>query len=176
MIRRFNVIKWAVYALCVLLLTVFQMQAAFYPSFMGVTPIFAVPAVISIAMFEGETVGGVYGVFAGIIWDCGTGRAFGFNALFLMCIGIAVGLFVKFLFRNTPVSAFMFTLVFTTFLEFVTWFFFYYMTDNRDIIFALLNIMLPTVILTIIFALPFYFGARRINRKLTVSDNNELQL
>jgi len=172
--RRFNVLKWAVYALCLLLLTVFQMQAAFYPSYMGMTPLFVIPAVVSIAMFEGETAGGIYGILAGLVWDCGTGRAFGFNALFLMIIGITIGLLIKFVFRNTILSVFLLSLIFTVIHEFVTWFFFYYMTDNHDILFALFHIILPTAVLTLIFALPLYLGTRAINRSLTVSDNTDL--
>lgn len=174
--RRYNILKWGVYALCVLLLTVFQMQADFYPGFMGATPIFAIPVVISIAMFEGETAGGLYGILAGLIWDCGTGRAFGFNALFLMCIGITVGLLIKFLFRNKILSVFIFTLIFTVFHEFVTWFFFYYLIDNLDIKYAVFHIILPTVVMTLIFVLPFYLGSRIINRKLTVADNSDVQI
>jgi rod shape-determining protein MreD len=168
--RRFNALKWAAYAVCVLLLAVFQLQAAFYPRFMDVTPLFLISAVAAIAMFEGETAGGIYGIAAGLFWDAGTGRVFGFNALFLMCIGICIGLFVKYLFRNTALSAFLFTAAFTLTHEIVTWFFFYYMAGNRNIVFALLHIILPTVGLTLIFALPFYFGARLINRKLTSQD------
>lgn len=172
--RRLNILKWSVYTLCILLLTVFQMQAAFYPSYMGMTPLFVIPAVISIAMFEGETAGGIYGILAGLVWDCGTGRAFGFNALFLMCIGITIGLLIKFVFRNTVLSIFLFTLIFTVIHEFVTWFFFYYMIDNHDILFAIYHIIIPTTVLTLIFALPLYLGARVINRRLTVYDNPDL--
>lgn len=171
MIRRINVLKWTVYTVCIVLLVVFQMQAAFYPKILDVTPLFAIPAVIAVAMREGETPGGIFGIVAGLVWDCGTGRVFGFNALFLMIIGIAVGLFVKFLFRNTGVSAALFTVFFTILHEFITWFFFYYMTDQRDLFFAFLHVILPTTALTLVFALPFYFGARFLNHKLTEDDS-----
>ena len=168
---RFNVLKWAAYALCILLLAVFQLQAASYQRFMDVTPLLLIPAVASIAMLEGETAGGIFGIIAGLFWDSGTGRAFGFNALFLMCIGIAVGLFVKFLLRNTKLSVLLFTVIFTVSHELVTWFFFYYMTGIHDFGYALLRIIVPTTGLTLIFALPLYLGIRVINRKLTSQDS-----
>lgn len=170
--RRFNVLKWTALALAVLILAVLQMQAAFYPRFMDITPLFLVPAVVSIAVTEGETAGGIYGIVAGLFWDSGTGRAFGFNALFLMIIGIAVGLFVKFLLRNTALSAFLFTLLFTLSHEFVTWFFFYYMTGDRDLAFSFLHVMLPTVGLTAVFTLPLFFGLRAVSRRLTSQDSD----
>lgn len=167
---RFNVLKWAAYALSILMLAVLQMQTPFYPIIMNATPLFVIPAVIAIAMLEGETAGGIYGIVAGLFWDSGTGRVFGFNALFLMCIGIAVGLFVKYLFRNTLLSVFLFTIVFTLTHEFVTWFFFYYMTGSRNIIFAFLHVMLPTAVMTLIFAVPIYLFMRMISRRLTSQD------
>ena len=170
--RRYNVMKWAVYAFSILLLAVFQMQAAFYPRIMDMTPLFLIPAVIAVAMFEGETAGGIFGVVAGLLWDSGTGRVFGFNALFLMCTGIAIGLFVKFLLKSTPLSSLLFTAAFTVTHEFITWFFFYYMTGKRDIVYAFFHIMLPTAGLTLVFALPLYFLVRLINRRLTSQDSN----
>lgn len=169
---RFNILKWAAYAFCILMLAVFQMQAPAYPRILDVTPLFLVPAVAAIAMLEGETAGGIYGIAAGLFWDSGTGRVFGFNAFFLMCIGIAIGLFVKFLFRNTIFSAFLSTAIFTLTHEFVTWFFFYYMAGNHDINFAFLRVILPTVGMTVIFALPVYLLMRMINRRLTSQDGD----
>jgi rod shape-determining protein MreD len=170
--RKLNVLKWAVYTLIFILLSVFQLQVAFYPKFMDVTPLFLIPAVIVTAMFEGDTAGGIFGIVAGLIWDSGTGRVFGFNALFLMVIGICIGLFVKFLFKNTLLNAFLFTIVFTFTHELATWFFFYYMTSNHDIIYALLHVILPTEFLTIIFVLPLFYGIRALNRRMTPKDSD----
>lgn len=169
--RKLNVFKWAVYTVIIVLLSVFQLQASFYPRFMDVTPLFLIPAVIAVSMFEGETAGGIFGIIAGLIWDSGTGRIFGFNALFLMIIGICAGLFIKYLFKNTALNAFLFTIFFTFTHETLTWFFFYYMTATHDIVFAFLKIILPTVCLTLVFALPIFYGARAINRRLTPQDS-----
>ena len=173
MIRRVNVLKWAAYTLCTILLSVFQMQEGFYPKIMDSTPLFAIPLVVSIALLEGETAGGIFGILAGIVWDCGTGRIFGFNALFLMIIGIGIGLFIKFLFHNSGLTVMLFTFIFTVFHEFITWFFFDYMTSIRDLSFAFFHIILPTAILTVIFALPIYFCVRVINHKLTFSEKSD---
>lgn len=172
MMRRLNVLKWGAYALFILLLAVFQMQVPFYPHFANVTPLFVIPAVISISMIEGETAGGIYGIVAGLFWDAGTGRVFGFNALFLMIIGVAVGLFVKYLFKNSALSAFLFAALFTVTHELVTWFFFCFMAGSSNIAFAFLHIMLPTAIVTLIFALPLYFAVRAIGDRLTEDDGD----
>lgn len=172
---RYNILKWSVYTLCILVLAILQMQLPAYPRIMDITPLFLIPAVISIAMVEGETAGGIYGIVAGLFWDCATGRIFGFNALFLMIIGVAVGLFIKFLIRNITVSGFLFTFVFTFTHELITWFFFYYMEGNRDFIYTILHIILPTAVITVVFAVPIYLLIRMINRRLTSDDSDLTQ-
>lgn len=174
--RRVNLLKWSVFTLCIVLLAVFQMQAAIFPKIMGTTPVFTIPAVIAVAMLEGENAGGVYGIIAGLIWDCGTGRVFGFNALFLMIIGITAGMLVKFLFKNSGLSAFILTAIFTITHELITWFFFYYMTDQRDLTYAFMHIILPTTVLTLVFSVPLFIGARALSLRLTVADNSNKSL
>lgn len=169
---RFNVLKWGAYALFIIILAVLQMQIPFYPHPSNVTPLFIIPAVISISMMEGETAGGIYGMAGGLFWDAGTGRAFGFNALFLMIIGVAVGLFVKYLFKNTALSAFLFAALFTVTHELTTWFFFCFMTGNVHIGFAFLHTIIPTACVTLIFALPLYFAAYAISSRLTEDDGD----
>lgn len=176
MIHKINVLKLAVYIVVAILLPVIQMQAAFYPKIMDSTPLFVIPAVIAVSMLEGETTGGVMGLAMGLVWDCGTGRVFGFNALFLMLIGIAVGLLVQFLFHNSVLTALLFTAVFTFVHEFITWFFFYYMAYNRNFGYAVLHIILPTVVLTLVFAAPIYIGARALNRNITVDEDSDVNL
>lgn len=170
--KRYNILKWAVYTLLILFFAVLQTQLPACPRILGITPLFLMPAAISIAMLEGETAGGIYGIIAGLFWDCSTGRVFGFNALFLMIIGIAIGLFVKFLIRNIPASCLLFTFIFTFTHEFITWFFFYYMEGNRNLVFALLHIILPTAAVTVVFAVPIYLLLRFISRRLTNDDGD----
>lgn len=170
--RRYNLLKWLVYGFCLLLLAVFQMQAPFYPHFTNITPLFLIPAVISIAMLEGETAGGLYGIAAGLFWDNGTGRIFGFNALLLMVLGVAIGLFIKYLFKPSALSTVLFTALFSFTHLLLTWFFFCFLAGDTDILFALLHTILPTVCVTLLFAAPLYLGAKLINSRLTEQNSD----
>jgi rod shape-determining protein MreD len=167
MMRRYNVLKWVTYAFCLLLLVVFQMQAPFYPHFTNITPLFAIPAVVAVAMVEGETAGGLYGIAAGLCWDTGTGRVFGFNALLLMILGVMVGLFVKYLIKPSALSSILFTALFSVTHLLLTWFFFCFLAGDSDILFALLHTILPTACVTLVFSVPFYLGARAVFNRLT---------
>jgi rod shape-determining protein MreD len=165
--RNKNLLKWVVYTLAVILIAVIQGTPHMLPAIEGAIPVIVIPCVISIAMFEGETAGTAFGILGGLLWDLESGRVFGFNALFLMIICIAVGLLIQQLFRNTIVSALIFCIAAAFIHEFVTWFFFAYLTGNEEFVFAFLRIILPTAAYTLIFILPFYLGARFVNRRFT---------
>lgn len=136
------------------------------PKIYDISPLLLIPAVVCIAMFEGETVGAVFGIIAGLLWDSQSGRVFGFNCFFLMIFGIVVGLLIQNLFRNTVVSALLFTLLTTIILELITWYFFYSIYGDNQIVFALLQVILPTAIYTLVLSIPIYIGFKKLNKIL----------
>ena len=164
-------IKYSIYALLILLLAVLQFTPHFLPKILGNSPIYLLPAVITIAMFEGESAGAGYAVFAGILWDVQTGFAFGANALFLLLIGVAVGLLIQLLFRNTVVTAIIFTAIACSIQSLFTWFFIDYLRGEQNFIFCFLYILLPTVLYTLLFSAPIYLLVKRINSKFQAEEN-----
>lgn len=169
---RYNIPKWVLYSLVVVALAVLQLQVGALPRLFNVTPIFLIPAVISLSIFENETAGGIFGIVAGLLWDTGTGHAFGFNALFLMIMGLAAGLFVRLLFKKTAISAIFITAIFTFLHLFVTWFFFSYMTSKNGLAYSMINKILPTTLMTVVFTIPIYFLFKIIFKKMTAKDTD----
>jgi rod shape-determining protein MreD len=159
-----NLLKWTAYTLVVLLAAILQGTPNLF-IIAGVMPLLIIPCVIAISMFEGETPGAVFGILGGLIWDIESGRAFGYNALFLMIMCIAAALLIQNLFRNTIASAFIFCICAVALHEFITWFFFIYLTGDERFVFAFLRIILPTAAYTVIFVLPIYFLVRRVSRR-----------
>ena len=160
-----NLLKWAVYALAVVLTAVFQGTPHLLPAIAGDLPAVIVPCVLSVAIFEGETPGAVFGIAGGLLWDIEGGRTFGYHALLLMVMCIAVALLIQNLFRNTVVAALIFSVCATALIEFLTWFFFIYLAGDERLGFAFLRIILPTVAYTAVFAVPFYYGAKYVHRR-----------
>lgn len=171
--RNLHLLKWLAYAACTLLLAVLQSQLGFYPHYPGAVPLLPLCFVVSVGMAEGDTAGGVYGALSGLLWDCGTGRVFGFNALFLMVYGVAAGLLARLLFRRTGVTALLFTFAAALLHELLTWFFFLYMTGSGDFVYAMLHIALPAVLATLVFALPVFYGVRALSARLSGSDSGD---
>jgi rod shape-determining protein MreD len=165
-VKQFHVVKWATYTIAFIIIFIFQFTPYLLPKIFDISPLLLIPAVICIAMFEGEAVGAVFGIVAGILWDSQSGRVFGFNCLFLMIFGIIIGLLIQYLFHNTVVSALLFTLLATVILELITWYFFYSIYGDNQIVFALLQVILPTTIYTLLLSIPIYIGFRKLNKIL----------
>jgi cell shape-determining protein MreD len=106
-----NTLKHVTY--CVIFIVLYILQST--PGMLmiaGVKPVLLIPAAITLAMLEGEFVGGCYGAFAGLLCDIGGALIFGFNGFltFLCCVG--VGLLIIYLMRSTWVTCLLFVAVF----------------------------------------------------------------
>jgi rod shape-determining protein MreD len=167
MIRRYEIPKWIAYSLAIFILAVIQMTPHFLPRFFGVSPLYLIPAVIAVAMVEGEMPGAVFGAFAGLIWDASVGGIFGFNAFLLMLVGLIAGFLVQYLFRNNVGSALIFTFGVTFVYELISWFCFYYLGGKMFFVFSIVEVILPTAVYTLVFGAPLYYGAALIKKKLT---------
>ena len=168
--ERVRFVKWIIYIIIFILIMVFQFTPNFIPYIFGVRPLLLVPAVVCIAVFEGDGIGAAYGVAAGLLWDFQSSRIFGFDCLFLMLFGLAAGLLIKHLFRSTVVFVLLFTFAATILLETLTWFFFYNLFGDNNAGFAFLKIILPTVIYSLIFSLPIYIIFKKMHGILKTDD------
>jgi rod shape-determining protein MreD len=172
--RRKDFMKWAVYAVILLIAAVIQDTPHGLPSIWGALPVLVIPCVIPIAMFEGDSAGAAYAIAGGLLWDLQAGRTFGFNALFMMVLCLAVGLLIQNLFRNTFVSSLLFCFAACFILETITWFFFSYIAGNEQYLVALLRVILPVSGYSTLFVIPFYFLTKKIH-KLFLGPTTETQ-
>ena len=72
--------KMSIYGLTLLLLYILQTTPGFL-TFWGIKPLLVLPLAVSIAMMEGELVGGLFGLAAGILCDTSGITIFGINSL-----------------------------------------------------------------------------------------------
>lgn len=164
--RSVRILKWAIYAAVFLLVSVLQFTPHLIPEIMKVGPLLLVPLVICFSMFEGGTAGAAFGLLAGLLWDSQGGQLFGYDAFFLLIFGLLVGLVTEYFFRNTVVTSLLLTLASTVLLELLTWFFFRSLFGVNDFVYSSLRIILPTCLYTLVFAVPFYYAMRWLNRWL----------
>lgn len=165
--------KWVIYTAGFLLVSVFEFTPHMIPPIDHAAPLLLIPLLICTSMFEGETAGAMFGVLAGLIWDTQGGKVFGFDALFLLIFGLCAGLLVEYLFRNTIVSALIFTLSFTFLLEVLTWFFFRSLFGINNFVYSLLHVILPTSLYTLVFTVPFYYCVRALSGRFKKKEARE---
>lgn len=156
-------LKWAVYVLAFVLTAVLQFTPNMLPPIHAMAPLLLIPAVVAVAMLEGEMAGAVFGIFAGILWDVQGVKVFGFDALMLLACGMFVGLLVRVVFRNSIVSALLFTCAVTFSLEFISCCFFRFLFGDFDFLSLLGRVILPAVLYTLPFAAPYFYGARALH-------------
>lgn len=70
-----------------------------------------IPAALTLAMFEGEFIGGLYGALAGLLCGLSSPMLFGVDAILLLCFSVAGGLLVIYLMRRTLVTAYLLVFV-----------------------------------------------------------------
>lgn len=157
-------LKYASYALLILLLYVLQTTPGMF-AIHGITPMWVVPAAMTIAMVEGEFVGGLYGAFAGLLLDMGGVALFGFNGLFLSVCCVIAGLLVIYLLRCNLLGCLLFvafTLVPRGSIEYL---FAYGMWGHDNVWKLYVWVTIPTIIYTLAVTPLVYWLVRWMNRK-----------
>ena len=154
--------KMSIYGAALLLLYVLQTTPGFL-TFWGVKPLLVLPLVVSIAMMEGELVGGLFGLAAGILCDTSGITIFGINSLLYMAACVGIGLLVIYYMQPSRLNSLIFTGVVLTIRELFEFFFYYVMWDYENISIILLRHMLPMVLLTLLVTPLMYWFVRKVH-------------
>ena len=154
-------------ALGLLLAVLFLLQSSngLLPRIFSVAAVPVVPAVICIALFEGETAGACFGLAAGILMDAFSARAYGFHAIFLLILGCLCGLLVRHLLAENLLTALMLcaggALVYHTAYFFI----FYLLRGLGDSGYYFFRFTLPAALYTFLFVFPIYYLVRAAARR-----------
>ena len=166
MIKSRLYIKWAAYGLLLILLYVLQMTPGLFPRFFGASPILIIPAVVVLSMFLSETEAAAFGLLCGLFWDVGGPFIIGFNAIILLVSCSVVSLLISFLMRNNIITALLLGSGILVLQALLWWFFFKVIWSYPGQWYLLLYNILPTIIYSILFIPPFYYGARTLCSRL----------
>ena len=140
-----------------LLMGLYVLQAT--PGFMmvlGIKPLLVLPAVVCIAMQEGEYLGGIYGMVGGMFCDLSSFTYFGFNALLFLLMGVGIGLLVEYLLNNSAINALLLTMVAMVIKGLVEFFFMYGIWGYEGAGLIYLNKLIPTLIYSALFVPLWY--------------------
>ncbi len=159
------VFKWTLYTV-VLLLSYMLGQNPYLFSLWGLRPVLILPVAVCVAMFEHEFSGGVFAVVAGILWGCSADAVFGYYAILLLVVGVATGLICSYGMSPTLFTSLLLAGGFALLIGLLDFFFFYVLWDYSELWQFLISRMLPTVGLTTLSVVPYFYITRLIHKKL----------
>lgn len=156
-------VKYMVYLLLFLILYVIQTDPVLF-SIGGIKPVLVLPFAVSIAMFDKQLAGGLFGLFAGILCDTSSNVLFGFQSILYLVICIAVGLLVVYFMQPSLTNSLIFTGCGLGIRLFLEYFFYYVMWgyDNSHLI--LVYQMLPLLVYTLAATPLLFFLLRKMHR------------
>lgn len=157
--------KKIIYAVILALLFIIETSPLNLFKINGVTPEFILPCIILIAMFEDEKFGAIFGLIFGVIFDTQS-KVIGFNALFFMLIGFAVGLLMQTLIRRNIFSVLTFIFLGVLLHNSLTYLFFFEFKGNGNFAYAFTKIIILKAIFSTICGVLLYFCFKRIKLKL----------
>ncbi len=149
-------IQWMVYGLCALLLVTVQNAPRLFPAIAGARPVPVILFVVCVALFGGARVGAIVGVITGLLWDVYAFRLFGFDALVLLLIGLAVGLLVELLMRANFFSAMLLCTGAVLFHGLCEWLFCHVIFLQPEALSLLVRVYLPNGLYTVLLAPAMY--------------------
>jgi len=147
--------KYGIYGLFLLGIYVLQTTPDFLQVF-GIKPQLILPAVICIAMYEGEFIGGLFGVLGGLLCDMASNAIFGFYSIQLLVICVTVGLLIIYLIKNNELNALLLCAGVLLYFAVTEYFFYFGMWNYEGSWILLFRKMLPTAIYSLLFA-PFFY-------------------
>lgn len=156
-----NITKRLLYAL--LIFSAFLIQCTVLPLTDIPFPILILlPTLVCVAMFEKEFSGFLYGLFAGLLFDLVSPLTDGLFALLLSAYACAVGLFAKYLLRNTPANVTILTFIGSVFYCILSIILIPGTVTYANLIILIKTIWLPAVISAVVLSIPIYFTVRAI--------------
>lgn len=143
------VVKYVTYSLLMLALYVVQTDPNLL--YIGeIKPILVLPFAVCISMMEGQLVGGLFGLFAGILCDTSSNVLFGFQSILYLAICAAVGLLVIHFMQLSVVNSLIFVGCGLSVRLLLEYFFYYVMWGYEGAPLILVHRMLPLLLCTVV--------------------------
>lgn len=164
MTRRDRIHKWTIYGLGLAL--VFVLDAYILPFFpiFGVSPMLLPTAVVAVAVHEGTFAGGAFGMVVGLLWEASYASGFGALVIILTLMGMAAGELAEHVLSQSILSGLLCSagaLVGLDTLRILS----RILSRVADLS-ALLTVVVPECIVSMVCALPVLLLFRRIFNKV----------
>lgn len=158
--------KWIIVVLFIIILTAIETTGKFN----NAKPLLVIPVLVSIAMYHNELISGIVGAFCGLMIDYMCGKLMGVNAMLMLVIAVLISLLCMHLLRSNILNAIWLSAVVAGIQGFFD-FFFNYAIWNMDNYFTVAKeIIIPSIIYTILSSPIIYLVITYIISKFEIKD------
>ncbi len=155
----------AIFALLILFTAILQNTKGLFPKIENASAMLLIPLVISIAMFERDVAGMMFGLFAGFAWDFYSAHIDGYYIIFLTCTGYACSYLISRYMRNNIVTAIVYSSFFSFLCATLYWLIFSVHASGSGTGEMYLKVYLVSVIYTVALTPLYYYFIRAIALK-----------
>lgn len=161
--------KHLCYLLCVLLCYLLQTVPGLFCVF-GIKPVWLVPLAVCIAAREGEFVGALYGVLAGLLWEVAAGRTSGEFAILLLVLCFLCSVLVSLYLQGNKRNLSLLTAAVTFLVTGIDYVFTYWLQGHEGTGAIYLRQTLPTVVYTALATVAVWYLVRWVWEKFLVEE------
>ncbi len=137
-----------------------------FPEPWGIPVMIMVPLVICIGMFQRETEGMIYGLFAGVLMDAFSSQTVCFHSIMLMSAGYFSGVLITRLMRNNLKTCLLLNVIFLFVYNTLFYFINYFSPDQSSTTYVFFDVYIASVFYTMLFVPFVYIAVRAIFKKL----------
>ena len=152
----------AIFALLIVFTAILQNTNGLFPKIGNASAMLLIPLVVSIAMFERDVAGMLFGLFAGFVWDFYSAHVDGYYIIFLTCVGYACSYLISRYMRNNIVTAMVYSLVFSFLCVTLYWLFFIVFNSVSGVWTLYDRIYLTSAVYTVALTPLYYYFIRAI--------------
>ena len=150
-------------ALFFIVLFYIQYNGVFSVKIGTINPMLTLSLLVAVCMFSSELTAAISGLLLGIFVDSVASTPPGFNAIIFMIIGVAASLIVKHLFNNNVWAGAALCALCAAFYYLLRWLFcIAFSTSLTDNLTYIMETILPSILYTAVFAIPFYFIEKKL--------------
>ncbi len=153
------------YIILIFTFVIVQVNFLNFISIYGVIPNIVIILIVSIALLEGKIHGAAVGFSIGLCMDAVIGIALGFQALFGMLLGFALGNINKRFFKENLLVMVICTFISTILFESAMVFGSYLYGIHLDFLLTVQNVILPEAVLNSALGLVLFFIIVQINKR-----------
>lgn len=162
LMKKIYIIKNFIYLFEIILIFVFQHNPLFSLQILGVKSILLIPAFVSMCMFMNKKEAIIYAILTGAFLDMELSNVFGLHIVLLFLCGYTIFYlsenFINVNMINTVIMSFVVTLIIVS----VRFLLFYVLKGYPDVLYALENHYLPSILHTVIITPIMYLFNRSI--------------